>query len=76
MNMPFEFGVDFGHRLSGGAKYKQKKFLVFEKNRFDLKSSLSDIAGQDAEYHEAGDSGAEEALKSVRMVPRRVGTAA
>ena len=30
---------------------------------------------EDAEYHEAGDSGAEEALKSVRMVPRRVGTA-
>ena len=52
MNMPFEFGVDFGLRLSGNARYKQKKFLVFEKNRFDLKSSLSDIAGQDAEYHE------------------------
>ena len=31
---------------------------------------------EDAEYHESGDSGAEEALKSVRMVPRRVGTAA
>jgi protoporphyrinogen oxidase len=31
---------------------------------------------EDAEYHEAGNSGAEEALKSVRMVPRRVGTAA
>ncbi len=31
---------------------------------------------EDAEYHEAGNSGAEEALKSVRMVPRRVGKAA
>ncbi|MEQ1651772.1 MAG: NAD(P)/FAD-dependent oxidoreductase [Hyphomicrobium sp.] len=31
---------------------------------------------EDAEYHESGDSGVEEALKSVRMVPRRVGTAA
>ncbi|HRK18516.1 MAG TPA: NAD(P)/FAD-dependent oxidoreductase [Hyphomicrobiaceae bacterium] len=30
---------------------------------------------EDAEYHEAGNSGAEEALKSVRMVPRRVGAA-
>ncbi len=28
---------------------------------------------EDAEYHEAGNSGAEEALKSVRMVPRKVG---
>ncbi len=31
---------------------------------------------EDAEYHEAGNSGAEEALKSVRMVPRKVGEAA
>jgi protoporphyrinogen oxidase len=31
---------------------------------------------EDAEYHESGEAGAEEALKSVRMVPRRVGTAA
>lgn len=28
---------------------------------------------EDAEYHEAGNEGAQEALKSVRMVPRRVG---
>ena len=27
---------------------------------------------EDAEYHEAGDSGSLEALKSVRMVPRKV----
>ncbi len=31
---------------------------------------------EDAEYHEAGASGAEQALKSVRMVPRKVGSAA
>jgi hypothetical protein len=31
---------------------------------------------EDAEYHEAGNSSAQEALKSVRMVPRKVGTAA
>ena len=31
---------------------------------------------EDAEYHESGNSGAEEALKSVRLVPRRVGSAA
>ena len=31
---------------------------------------------EDAEYHEAGNSGAEQALKSVRMVPRKVGQAA
>ena len=39
--------------------------------------ALYDIwnVNEDAEYHEAGNSGAEEALKSVRMVPRRVGAA-
>ncbi|HML27443.1 MAG TPA: NAD(P)/FAD-dependent oxidoreductase [Hyphomicrobium sp.] len=31
---------------------------------------------EDAEYHEAGDSGADEALKSVRMVPKRIRSAA
>jgi hypothetical protein len=31
---------------------------------------------EDAEYHEAGASGVEEALKSVRMVPRRIGKVA
>ncbi len=31
---------------------------------------------EDAEYHEAGNSGAEHALKSIRMVPRKVGQAA
>jgi hypothetical protein len=31
---------------------------------------------EDAEYHEAGRSSAKEALKSVRLVPRRVETAA
>lgn len=52
MNMPFEFGLDFGMRQSGNAKFSKKKFLIFEKNRFDLKSSISDIAGQDVEHHE------------------------
>lgn len=52
MNMPFEFGVDYGLRQSGIGKLKQKKFLVFETARFDLKSALSDIAGQDVEHHD------------------------
>jgi len=31
---------------------------------------------EDAEYHEAGSASAQEALKSVRLVPRKVGSAA
>jgi hypothetical protein len=51
MNMPFEFGIDFGLRQSGNKKFGSKKFLVFEAKRFELKAALSDIAGQDVEFH-------------------------
>ena len=52
MNMPFEYGVDVGLRHSGLPPLEQKKFLIFEKDQYDLKAALSDIAGQDVEYHE------------------------
>ena len=41
-------------------------------------SNVFDIwnVNEDAEYHEAGGSGAREALKSERLVPRKVGQAA
>lgn len=51
MNMPFEFGIDVGFRRSGIARLSEKKFLIFEKNQYDLKRSLSDTAGQDVQYH-------------------------
>ena len=51
MNMPFEFGIDVGLRRSGAQRYRDKKFLVFEEKQYDLKRALSDIAGQDAEFH-------------------------
>lgn len=47
------------------------KNIIAGNNAFDIWN-----VNEDAEYHEAGNSGAEEALKSVRMVPRRVGEAA
>jgi hypothetical protein len=53
MNMPFECGLDFGLRKSGIAQMQRKKFLIFERTRYDLKRSLSDIAGQDPEAHNA-----------------------
>jgi len=51
MNMPFELGVDFGMRQSGNKPYNLKKFLIFEETQYDLKKSLSDMAGQDVEHH-------------------------
>ena len=47
------------------------KNIIAGKQVFDIWN-----VNEDAEYHESGNSGAEEALKSVRMVPRKVGEAA
>lgn len=52
MNMPFELGIDLGLRKSGVAAYQKKKFLIFERTQYDLKKSLSDMAGQDPVFHE------------------------
>ena len=51
LNMPFELGIDFGFRRSGLDHFQEKKFLIFESEQYDLKHSLSDIAGQDVEFH-------------------------
>lgn len=51
MNMPFELGLDLGYRRSGIQAATKKKFLILEENPYDLKRSLSDIAGQDVEFH-------------------------
>jgi hypothetical protein len=51
MNMPFEFGVDMGFRRSGESRFANKKFLIFEREQYDLKRALSDVAGQDVEHH-------------------------
>ncbi|WP_428414931.1 hypothetical protein [Pararhizobium sp.] len=51
MNMPFELGVDLGYRRSGALGAHRKKFLIFEREPYDLKRALSDIAGQDVDHH-------------------------
>jgi len=51
MNMPFELGIDFGLRNSGIKKFETKRFLIFEEDAYDLKRALSDLGGQDPEYH-------------------------
>lgn len=63
MNMPFEFGVDLGLRRSGIKRFQDKKFLIFEEKQYDLKPSLSDVAGQDVDFHN-GDY--ETVIKKVR----------
>jgi hypothetical protein len=51
MNMPFELGVDLGFRRSGVDPLPTKKFLIFEREPYDLKRAISDISGQDVEFH-------------------------
>lgn len=51
MNMPFEFGVDVGIRRTAVDLPSEKKFLIFENEPYETKRTLSDIAGQDIEFH-------------------------
>jgi hypothetical protein len=48
MNMPFEFGIDFGNSY-----YTQshKKMLVLEGKRYDYQKALSDLSGVDVKCH-------------------------
>lgn len=52
MNMPFEYGLDYGLRHSGDKEMAKKRFLIFENLRFDLKKTLSDTSGHDVFAHE------------------------
>lgn len=51
MNMPFELGLDLGIRRSAADLPSAKKFLIFERNPYELKRTLSDLAGQDVFAH-------------------------
>jgi hypothetical protein len=53
LNMPFELGIDFGCRsfAGPGSPYRQKRFLILEKEKFRYMKALSDINGFDIKYH-------------------------
>jgi hypothetical protein len=48
MNMPFEFGIDFGNFYFNQT---DKKMLVLERNQYDFKKALSDMSGVDVKFH-------------------------
>lgn len=50
-NMPFELGIDYGSRKFGALHFREKKFLVLEKERFEFSKALSDLAGIDIKSH-------------------------
>ncbi len=51
MNMPFELGLDMGRRRAPDPETNDKKFLIFEREPYELKRCLSDINGVDVAFH-------------------------
>lgn len=46
-NMPYELGLDIGCSEFGIKKFKEKKILILETDRYHYQKVLSDISGQD-----------------------------
>lgn len=63
LNMPFELGLDIGCKTFGGKKFKNKKCLIFEKDRYEYQKALSDISGSDIIAHH---NSAETICKEIR----------
>jgi len=51
LNMPFELGVDTGCRFFGNNKFKEKRCIIFEKERYSYQKALSDLSGFDIKAH-------------------------
>jgi hypothetical protein len=51
-NMPYELGLDIGCWEYGSRRYKDKRTLILETERYHYQKVISDIAGQDIEDHE------------------------
>lgn len=51
-NMPYELGLDIGCAEFGNKKFKEKKILILETDRYHYQKVLSDISGQDIENHD------------------------
>lgn len=51
MNMPFELGIDYGTRMHGSRKMRDKKFLILEQDRYAFHKAISDISGVDIKHH-------------------------
>jgi len=50
-NMPFEMGLDLGCQSFRKGSSVDKKCLILEKTRYHYQKVVSDIAGQDMEFH-------------------------
>lgn len=51
-NMPFECGIDFGAKMCGTKKLREKSFLILEKKQYRYQQFISDISGNDIRAHQ------------------------
>lgn len=51
LNMPLELGIDIGCKLFRRGKWKQKRILILETERFRYQAAISDLAGSDIFAH-------------------------
>jgi hypothetical protein len=51
MNMPFEFGIEYGCRLFGAEPLTGKRCLVLEKDQHEFRKAISDLSGIDIKHH-------------------------
>lgn len=63
LNMPFELGIDYGARRFCESEFRDKRFLILEKQRYDYQKALSDLSGVDIKSH---DGEPEEVVRAVR----------
>lgn len=64
LNMPLEIGLDLGcKKFHPEEKYRGKKSLILEGERYSMHKGLSDLSGADVKCH---DNDAEKIIESVR----------
>lgn len=51
MNMPFELGIDYGCQKLKGHKWKSKKILILEEEKYRFQKAISDLSGSDIKNH-------------------------
>ena len=51
LNMPFELGIDYGSRVLGAGRLRQKVTLVLESQPHRYKATISDLSGVDIQCH-------------------------
>lgn len=62
MNLPFELGIEYGCRVFGSGRLREKRCLILEKDPHEFRKALSDLSGIDIKHHD------NEPSRAVRVV--------